>query len=571
MARYFEEHHKREVRTLGGAWRFLIDPDKSGEEKGWQKALPTKDMVTVPSMWNNEMGLLEYEGAAWYEKRFYTAGGCLRFYFGAVMTAADVWFDGEYLGSHYGGFCEFSFIVRDVAEGEHTLTVRVDNTIDEQSIPQKHVDWYHYGGINREVTVETLRGIAVLYNRMEYTLNDTMDRADCRVIAELYNAEAGDKTTALTVTLGDEVVYSENVTLKSGENLQVTTPDFVRENIALWDMETPNLYSLVLTTDTDDLRDRVGFRKIVVEDGAIKLNGRALELRGVNRHEEHPDWGFAFPEKLMKRDLDIIEDLGCNTVRGSHYPNSHVFMDMVDERGILFWSEIPIWGGGFSQEALGDPVVVERGLAMHREMVHYYYNHPSIVIWGMHNEIKTETPEAYAMSELYYKFLKENGGNRLVTYASDRNVRDLCFEFCDMICLNQYYGWYGGSVESWASEMDKFREYRRQLGFENKPVIYSEFGAAALYGHHTFDDIRWTEEYQARMLSHCLELFHNDPMVAGFYIWQFCDMRTCLEAGINRARGFNNKGILNEYRKPKAAYHAVKKCYHDFAKEEKQS
>lgn len=571
MARYFEEHRKRDVRALGGAWRFMTDPDKVGEEQGWQKQLPTKDTVTVPSMWNNEMGLLEYEGAAWYEKTFYTRGGCLRFCFGAVMTAADVWFDGEYLGSHYGGFCEFSFIVRDVAEGEHVLTVRADNKIDAQSIPQKHVDWYHYGGIPREVTVETLCGVVALYDRMEYELNDALDAADCSVTVELYNAAAVAVTAPVTVTLGDRTVWCADVTLEAGETKEVKTPAFVEKDIALWDMETPNLYSLVITTDTDDLRDRVGFRRIVVEDGAIKLNGRALELRGVNRHEEHPDWGFAFPEKLMKRDLDIIKDLGCNTIRGSHYPNSRVFMDMVDERGLLFWCEIPIWGGGFSQEALGDPVVVERGLAMHREMVHYYYNHPSIIIWGMHNEIKTETPEAYAMSELYYKFLKENGGNRLVTYATDRNVRDLCFEFCDIMCLNQYYGWYGGSIESWAAEMDKFREYRRQLGFENKPVIYSEFGAAALYGHHTFDDIRWTEEYQARMLSHCLELFHKDPMVAGFYIWQFCDMRTCLEAGINRARGFNNKGILNEYRKPKAAYHAVKKCYHDFAKEEKES
>ena len=125
MARYFDEHQKRDVRELGGAWRFMTDPKKVGEEEGWNKALPTKDTVTVPSMWNNEMGLLGYEGAAWYEKTFYTRGGCLRLHFGAVMTKADVWFDGEYLGSHYGGFCAFSFIVRDVTEGEHVGYVAI--------------------------------------------------------------------------------------------------------------------------------------------------------------------------------------------------------------------------------------------------------------------------------------------------------------------------------------------------------------------------------------------------------------------------------------------------------------
>lgn len=570
MARYFDEHQKRDVRELGGAWRFMTDPKKVGEEEGWSKQLPTKDTVTVPSMWNNEMGLLGYEGAAWYEKTFYTHGGCLRLHFGAVMTKADVWFDGEYLGSHYGGFCEFSFIVRDVNEGEHVLTVRADNSFDAHSIPQKQVDWYHYGGINRPVTVEILRGVTTLYNRMEYELNEALDTAECAVVLELYNAEGETVTAPVTVTLGGNKVWCGEVTLAAGETREIKTETFTEKNIALWDMETPNLYDLIITTPTDDLRDRVGFRKIAVEDGKVTLNGRAVEFRGVNRHEEHPDWGFAFPEKLMKRDLDIIiGDLGCNTIRGSHYPNSRTFVDMLDARGVLFWSEIPIWGCGFSQETLGDPIVVERGLEMHREMLHYYYNHPSIVIWGLHNEIKTETPEAYAMTEKYYKYVKANGGNRLVTYASNHGTEDICFEFCDIICLNQYHGWYGGSIESWASKMDSFRAYREQLGFSHKPVIYSEFGGAGLYGHHTFDDVHWTEEYQAKLLSHCLELFHKDPMVVGYYVWQFCDMRTCIQMGLGRARGFNNKGIVNEYRKPKAAYHAIKALNHRFAEEEK--
>ncbi len=569
MVRYFDEHRKRRVADLNGAWRFMTDPGKLGEAEGWQKALPTDNKVTVPSMWNNEMGLLGYEGMAWYEKRFWTEGGCLRFCFGGVMTKADVWLDGEYLGSHYGGFCEFYFIVRNVAEGEHVLTVRADNSFDARSIPQRHVDWYHYGGITRGVWVETLEGICVLYNRVEYELNEAMNAVTGKVVMEVFNAAARRRSAPVCVKLGDKVVYEDEVAVSGGKTVTVSSPDFCLEDIALWDMDTPNLYTVEITTPTDDLYDRVGFRKIEVADNAILLNGRKLELRGVNRHEEHPDWGFAFPEKLMKRDLDIIMgDLGCNTIRGSHYPNSRPFLDMLDEQGVLFWSEIPIWGCGFSQEALGNPVVVERGLEMHREMVHYYYNHPSIIIWGLHNEIKTETQEAYAMTEKYYKYVKANGGNRLVTYASNHDIQDICFEFCDIICLNQYHGWYGRSIESWQSYIDEFRAYRDSLGFSHKPVVYSEFGGAALYGCHTFDDVHWTEEYQARLLSHCLNAFHKDPMVAGFYIWQFSDMRTCLQAGINRARGFNNKGIVNEYRKPKMSYYAVRELYHKFAEEE---
>ena len=429
------------------------------------------------------------------------------------------------------------------------------------------MDWYHYGGIIRGVDAEVLKGICVLNQRLEYRLDKERKNALCRMYIELYNASDEEEDTALTCYLGDRVGYAGRVTLGARKSCVVESEEFNVTDIRLWDIGQSNLYTVVALTDTDDLYDRVGFREIKVEDGALCLNGRSIEIRGVNRHEEHPDWGFAFPAGLMKRDLDIIEELGCNAIRGSHYPMSKLFLDMLDERGILFWSEIPMWGWGFSTSALADPVVIEKGLNMHREMVKYYYNHPSIIIWGMHNEIHTEDPVSISLTKLYYDFLKENGGNRIVTYATDKPLEDLCLEYCDLISINAYHGWYGGTVDSWSKFLKDVRDRKDALGYSHKPVIFSEFGAAALYGHHTFDDIHWTEEYQAKLISHALELFHGDSMCVGFYIWQFTDVRTCLEAGINRARGFNNKGILNEYRKPKAAYYAVKELYSRFGSE----
>ena len=105
----------------------------------------------------------------------------------------------------------------------------------------------------------------------------------------------------------------------------------------------------------------------------------------------------------------------------------------------------------------------------------------------------------------------------------------------------------------------------------DKPILYSEFGAAALFGCHDEDTVLWSEEYQAKLLAHCLRVFHSHPAVVGAFVWQFADIRTCLAAGINRARGFNNKGILNEYRKPKLAYHAVRQCYLEFARAESET
>ena len=167
MIRLFDEHIKREVTVLDGAWMMEADPKGDGEARGFATGLPSPHRTSVPSVWNTELGMLEYEGKVWYEKSFYTAGGTLRIRFGAVMTSAKVYFDGELLGGHYGGFSEFSFIVREVKEGAHTLTVMADNSFDEASIPMPTVDWYHYGGITRSVSVERLSGLCVLSSRLD--------------------------------------------------------------------------------------------------------------------------------------------------------------------------------------------------------------------------------------------------------------------------------------------------------------------------------------------------------------------------------------------------------------------
>ena len=560
MNRLFLEHQRRTVQSLDGIWTFSIDSDDQGLAQGWEKGLPQREKVTVPSVWNTQLGLLEYEGAAWYEKEFYTEGGCLRICFEAVMTEANVWLDGQKLGYHYGGFTAFSFLCPNVAPGWHRLTVRADNRFDALSIPQEKTDWFHYGGITRGVSVERLQGICVLENRMEYTLNQDFSKAEAMFALALYNAAEEETTDMVTIRLGETIVYEGEQTIPAGTEISFITPSFIVENPRLWSMENPQMYEIAITTKTDDLQDRTGFRFVEVRDGKLYLNGKQFFVKGVNRHEEHPDWGMAFPAGLMKRDLDIIQDLGCNSVRGSHYPNSKLFVDMLDERGFAFWSEIPMWGGGFSGKAL-TPEVQERGLQMHREMVAQYYNHPSILIWGMHNEIGTDTDECYEMTKKFYAYLKENGGNRLVTYAIYKFPTCKCLTLCDFISLNRYAGWYWSTRDGWQEELDTFRQRREELGLGDKPVIYSEFGGAAIYGHHTFDDLRGTEEYQAELMEKCMTTLHKDPMVVGTYVWQFCDTRTCRKMGLDRARTYNNKGILNEYRKPKMAYYTVRNIY----------
>lgn len=559
MSRLFIEHKKRKVQCLDGAWQSVKDANREGEALGYPKKLVGAHTTNVPSVWNTELGMLEYEGVVWYEKEFYTEGGTLRFSFGAVMTEAQVYLDGELLGSHYGGFNRFCFNKPSVSEGMHTLTVRVDNTIDGQSIPMRLVDWYHYGGITRSVEVETLEGAAVLYNLVDYEINGC--DADCRFRVELYNSTDKEISDKVGISLAGDALAEADFTLAPYETKEITLNAAVK-GIKRWTPENPKLYELLTATSSDDLYDRIGFRTVEIKDRKILLNEKEYKIRGINRHEDHPEFGMAFPVALMQRDIDILENMNCNSIRGSHYPNNPTFIDMLDARGMTFWSEIPIWGNGFSLEALVDPVVIERGLQMHREMVKEYYNHPSIIIWGMHNEIFSNHEEGKEMSRIYYEYLKANGGNRLVTFASSRRDQELCFEYCDFLALNIYIGWYdGGTFTSWEDGVEKMEAYIQSLGHGDKPVVMSEFGAAAIYGNHTFDAIKWTEEYQAKLLTDCIKLFFSRKEYSGCYVWQYCDMRTAREMGNDRARSFNNKGIVNEYRKPKMAYGAIKELY----------
>ena len=570
MKRLFSEHEIRKTIDLCGEWKFLKDPDKIGENEGWQKGLPSGETVIIPSVWNNELAQLTYEGMGWYEKKFNTHGGTIRLEFGSVMTKADVWLDGVKIGEHYGAFTQFEFIVPNVAGGEHTLVVRADSSVDEKSFPQRYTDWFNYGGIAREVQAEELCGACIINNHIVYELDEELKNATVWAELELYNAAEVSVNAPVTVTVGDDVIVNENVTLSAGETKYLTTSPVTMNNVVLWDTNNPYLYKVVAKTETDDLIDMVGFRKIEVKDNNILLNNKSIELLGVNRHEEHPDWGFAFPPKLMKKDIDLICDMGCNTVRGSHYPQAQIFVDMLDARGILFWSEIPMWGVGFGKEALEDPDIVARGLNMHREMTRYYYNHPSIIIWGMHNEIYTQHSCTHEISRQYSEHLRKHGGNRLITHAANHPFEDSSMEFDDIICLNLYHGWYSGTLKDWDKLVKDFGEYINNKGWGGKPVIMSEFGAGDLAGYRSpFDRIRWSEEFQSDLLEYCLELFHKTDYMRGTYIWQFANIRTYPNLDLNRARGFNNKGIVDEYRNPKAAYFKVKELYHRFIKEGK--
>lgn len=564
MIRTFQQHRLRECQLLDGLWDFVFDNDNIGLSEEWHTNFPSNhDRVPVPACWNNELGKYDYEGVAWYRTWITVEDSShLRLLFHAVMGHADVYWNGQHLGYHYGGFTPFDFVIPNVTAGVHELVVRTDSTLEHNTLPYHIVDWFHYGGIIRPVELQRLPDVWM--EGMSITYDMTGDSSsDVQILLKLQSLSDTPAEVPVTIYRNNEICYSDSAYLPAKGNIELV----VEQNwtdLKRWETEDPVLYMIRAVVGKDDKTDRIGFRTVETRNKKILLNGKELYLQGVNRHEEHPDWGFSFPNKLMTKELDIILQMGCNTVRGSHYPQSEYWIDLLDEQGIIFWSEIPIWGAAFPAKETDDPLFVERAMTMMGEMIDRDLHHPSILFWSVHNEIDTRSEQAYELSIKMTELVKSKDQSRLLTYATMHPMTDICLGLFDVIGINYYGGWYFGHAE-FKDMLEVFHERCKEYGAENTPVLMTEFGGAGVYGDSGWEPRLFSEDYQADLLGKSLKLFRSDPKISGTYVWQFADTRAQLQSHLphfrDRARSFNNKGLVNEYRKPKLAYRVVKGIY----------
>ncbi|OCT14650.1 beta-glucuronidase [Paenibacillus pectinilyticus] len=564
MIRTFQQHNLRPTRILNGLWDFITDPDNKGVSEGWASQFPVGSKKSVvPSCWNNELGTYDYIGAAWYRTHFDTTREAnIRLVFEGILHHADVYVDGQHIGYHFGGFTQFAMILPHLTKGKHELVIRVDNTVDWQTLPTDIADWHSYGGIIRSVELQELPDVYIDTMKIDYQLKDNV--ADVQLQISLSSLSHEDSSVEVSATTEGLSLSAAHVLVVAGQSTQLTLSGSLAD-IQRWDVGQPALYTFTVTAGEDDLIDRTGFRTVEVQGSDILLNGKKLYLQGVNRHEEHPEWGFAFPPKLMLKDLDILSDMGCNIVRGSHYPQSQFWIDLLDEHGMLLWSEIPMWGCFMSVETLASPIFRERGVHMLEEMISRDYHHPSIIFWGAHNEIDTRTEEALELTKAFVGKIRSMDTSRLVTYATMHPEQDIVLSYFDVIGINKYYGWYEGSVDGFGTMLQNYYLNAEKQGAGGKPVIMSEFGAAGIFGDAGWEPRLFSEDYQAEVVTRALKIFRDDPRIVGTLIWHFADIRVDVRSDRpyfrDRARSFNNKGLLSEYRKPKLAYRLVKEIY----------
>lgn len=545
----YDKARKEHTLTLSEGWRFVADTVGLSHKEAEAAIAERGTAVTVPSAWNYLDGLFDYEGVGWYSCKFNAEAGRHKLLFEGVCNDAEVWLDGERITEHIGAFLGFATYLDFTERGEHTLTLRVSNiTNTENTIPAAECDWKRYGGIIRPVRLTALPEEHIDGMQVTYTLSGDLKSAKVRTRVEFYGKKQAKYALLVNGDRLGEYILTE------GEN-EIA---FELDNIELWDIGKPKLYYITLTAGGDSETLRTGFRQIGVSGGKITLNGRPITLKGVNRHEEKHDCGHALPRAVTEGDLDLIAELGSNTVRGSHYPNSRDMLDLCDERGILFWSELPLWQ--YTEAQASEPAIIDQALRMGREMVLECMHHPSVFCFGLHNECATETEAFKALTEKLFELYRGLDPSRLITFATDRAMTDICLDYCDFISVNRYPGWYGKGVEEWYEFIDGLRARTKALGMGDKPIVISEFGAGAIPGYRSPYKVKWSEELQADILSSSIEIFYELGL-AGILVWQFADIRVSVERALYRPRCFNNKGLLSEDRAKKLAFSDVKEAF----------
>lgn len=556
MIRTFKTHDvRKQMELTESLWEF--EPC-AGNYAG------QKFPVAVPGCWESHPLFADYRGEGIYRKTF-QAQGNVRIECKGVSHTATVYLDGHEIGHHYNAYTPFSVVVSDLEPGRHMLEIKADNRFHKDSALHVPNDYMSYGGISRGVVVEELSDLYLEYVHVKTYRENEQWHVQVKAAVNVLKIGQNDEEDITIQGKIKDTAFEWKLTDTAKKHYEFCT-DLKIDGIEEWSPETPVLYQVelqMLREDEviDDLIERFGFREICVQGKYILLNGKKLRIKGVCRHEDHPDYGCALPYQTIYNDLVLIRQMGANSIRTAHYPNDEIFLDLCDELGILVWEENH--ARGLEEDRMKHPLFEEQAEQVIREMIFYHYNHPCIFIWGILNECASETLFGRSCYEKQFRLIREMDDSRPCTFASCKFFGDICFDLPDVISCNLYPRWYVDKpVRDYLNEVyDWIVEDGNGKG---KPFIVSEIGAGGLYGCHNAYHGKWTEEYQADALSEqvseCLKFSES----MGVYIWQFCDVRVSSEWFAGRPREMNNKGVVDEYRRPKAAYGRVKEIFEQY-------
>ena len=540
----------RKITNINQKWKFVNNSAASIETLLKSKA----QNVNIPHTWNNldgqDGGGDYYRGTCYYYKKLgkieLEQDEVAYLEFEGVHSIADVYLNGKQLTHHEGGFSTFRVRIDENLNDVNLLVVKVDNSANDYIYPQ-WADFTFFGGIYRNVNLITTNKVHFdldYYGGPGIAVTPTVNEANANVYVDCYvNEKEGVEINVQVLDNAHKVIK----TLKSNE----LSFDFEINNVHLWNgVEDPYLYTLRVQLVKDNIeldnKDvRFGVRTFSVDpDKGFFLNGKSYPLHGVSRHQDRYNMGWAITRKEHEEDMALIKEVGANTIRLAHYQHDQYFYDLCDENGMVVWAEIP-----FISMFL--PNGRANTVSQMKELVIQNYNHPSIVTWGLSNEITMggENEELLANHYELNDLCHELDKTRLTTMAqvSMLDVNSQMNQVSDILSYNHYFGWYGGDVSDNGEWFDNFHKLHptRCLGV-------SEYGCEAILKWHTSNPEQgdYSEEYQCYYHHQMLETFATRPYLWATHVWNMFDF-----AADNRdeggVKGRNNKGLVTYDRKTK--------------------
>ena len=579
----------RVVKNINNGWKYLEKPytkvDQAKSDERWQQ-------IDLPHSWNCEDATDLEPGyrrsASWYRKTLnfseLSDGKRYFLYFEGANITTDVYVNDVRAGGHVGGYVGFEVeLTKYLKSGDNEIMVRVDNGYDKEVIPSQKSDFFIYGGITRDVWLKEVSNTFISQIKVQ-TPKVSVKSAQTQVDLHLSGNLA--KKSAIHLMLLDpkgKQVYESYKSLNKSD----LSMDFKLPNPILWDVNAPNLYTLkvayqVSGKTVDEVSEKIGYRWFEFkEHGPFYLNGKRLLLRGTHRHEEHAGVGPAMSNAMHRKDMEDIKNMGANFVRLGHYSQDPEVYKACDELGILVWDELPWCRGGVGNQQWKDNTS-----RLLKEMINQNYNHPSVIIWSLGNEIYWLPDfEDINSTEAMNEFLSELND---IAHSMDPGRKTAIRKYyegshiVDVFSPSIWSGWYSGTYKNYEQVINKSIE-------EYPHFLHMEYGGSSHLGRHTENPINgdglvnpdeweepvnqietsnvakngdWSENYIVDLFDWYLHVSETNPKLTGNAQWAFKDFGTPLRPE-NDIPYMNQKGVVDRAGHPKDAYYVFKSYWSD--------
>ncbi|KAJ5322734.1 hypothetical protein N7452_011023 [Penicillium brevicompactum] len=577
----------RELVNLDGLWKFSLASGPNDTAKPWTAPLPKGLECPVPASYNDifvDRKIHDHVGWVYYQRDVIVPKGWSqeRYLVRAESATHEgrLYVNDHLLAEHVGGYTPFEADITDiVAAGEKfRLTIAVNNELTHETIPPGeiavsnvtgkrkqtyHHDFYNYAGLARSVWLYSVPRQHI----QDITVVTDVDGAHGLIKYAVKVANATNEQVRIAV-------FDEDGKLAANASGSEGTVKI--DSVKLWQPGAAYLYQFQasIVDSSGDLVDTyslaTGVRTVKVSGNKFLINDKPFYFTGFGKHEDTAVRGKGHDQAYMVHDFQLLNWIGANSFRTSHYPYAEEVMDFADRNGIVIIDETPAVGlniallgvsGGdsatFTPDAINNKTQAAHKQAI-RELISRDKNHASVVMWSIANEPASQEDGAREYFQPLAKLTRELDPSRPITFANVGMATyktDQISDLFDVSCLNRYFGWYsetGDLEEAEAALEEELRGWEKKF---DRPIIMTEYGADTIAGLHSVLGLPWSEEYQTQMLAMYHRVFDRIDSMSGEHVWAFADFQTSV--GTLRVDG-NKKGVFTRDRKPKAAAHGLR-------------